>query len=485
MTHTRIEKRSAAGRVAVLALALVTTAVGILPIPTALAQRGQTLAAGTSIRIRIDNDIRSDTSRAGDSFGATVLEAVIVNGVEFIPRGSTLAGSVVRVDAPKIVSFGKPTGVTLRVDSVTSTTGSTVNVAGTLADQSGRDFATLDNLSRGSEITFRTSRAVVLPPEFSAPGPGGGNEAGDVLSAPATVLQVQTVLRDLGYFNGDLDGRLTQPTRAAVNAFQRDQRLTATGHLDQQTLGRLGLMSDTGGEAVAVTVITAEATTQPAAHLGLRIVAQTVGPNWQVFEQHFRQRDALHVYVRATNTGRGSRVPTEKVVTLALAHEEWQGLARIVVHSAGRDIEIQSDRFSSPTAALTPAEAAALERQISTLFADYARQLGVRYDVGTGELVLTRRTYGENAIGLLFALNALASSAKLYSQIVRSTDDPGTIKGATDLFVAQANVIDRVLAEMHSGRAAGVVAAWAPIHDTFDRIDLGNADADRQSGGSR
>src|SRR4051812_29927151 len=128
MTHTRIEKRSAAGRVAVLAFALVTTAVGILPIPTALAQRGQTLAAGTSIRIRIDNDIRSDTSRAGDSFGATVLEAVIVNGVEFIPRGSTLAGSVVRVDAPKIVSFGKPTGVTLRVDSVTSTTGSTVNV---------------------------------------------------------------------------------------------------------------------------------------------------------------------------------------------------------------------------------------------------------------------------------------------------------------------------------------------------------------------
>jgi murein L,D-transpeptidase YcbB/YkuD len=51
--------------------------------------------------------------------------------------------------------------------------------------------------------------------------------------------QVQTKLKALGFYEGDISGKLDEPTRAAVAAFQRKEGMAADGILGPQTLAKL------------------------------------------------------------------------------------------------------------------------------------------------------------------------------------------------------------------------------------------------------
>ena len=53
------------------------------------------------------------------------------------------------------------------------------------------------------------------------------------------VKAAQKALKARGYEIGDVDGKLGPKTRAAVQAFQKDQGLRATGRLDTDTMARL------------------------------------------------------------------------------------------------------------------------------------------------------------------------------------------------------------------------------------------------------
>jgi hypothetical protein len=53
------------------------------------------LPAGTRIRVRLDQDLGSKISRAGDSFAATVADDVVVSGQTVIPRGARAEGTVI------------------------------------------------------------------------------------------------------------------------------------------------------------------------------------------------------------------------------------------------------------------------------------------------------------------------------------------------------------------------------------------------------
>jgi hypothetical protein len=53
------------------------------------------LPEGTPIRVRLDQDLGSKISQAGDSFSATVADDVIVNGEVIVPRGSRADGAVI------------------------------------------------------------------------------------------------------------------------------------------------------------------------------------------------------------------------------------------------------------------------------------------------------------------------------------------------------------------------------------------------------
>lgn len=68
-------------------------------------------------------------------------------------------------------------------------------------------------------------------------------------SSGAVVSQIQTKLKNWGYYAGDVDGVYGGATERAVRAFQRKNGLTADGKAGAQTLEALGLPADSGGNS--------------------------------------------------------------------------------------------------------------------------------------------------------------------------------------------------------------------------------------------
>lgn len=68
-------------------------------------------------------------------------------------------------------------------------------------------------------------------------------------SSGAVVSQIQTKLKNWGYYDGDVDGIYGSATERAVRAFQRKNGLTADGKAGAQTLEALGLPADSGGNS--------------------------------------------------------------------------------------------------------------------------------------------------------------------------------------------------------------------------------------------
>jgi peptidoglycan hydrolase-like protein with peptidoglycan-binding domain len=462
-----------ARRASALLLALATAFAAAMPAVPALAQGALTIPSGTSIRIRVETPIRSVNTNVGAPFRAEVVSPVVVRGQEVIPADTTLTGRVVGVSQAK--TWGQPSGVTILIESLTSPTGESVDVDGDLTDLNGNLMNTVDNLTAGSQIAFRTTRPLTVDASFYMINDQGG----DVFNTPTTVTLAQTALRDFGFYNGPIDGRLSPATRTAISQFQRENRLQQTGFLDRETLARMGLIGTGGQEVVAVNVLSASARTR-GGQLQVKIVAQTPSANWQVFENHFRVRDALHIYVRGVRPLRPSaQVLTTAELDVALARNEFEGLNRIVIHGAGRDVTIIANEFNG-SGQLTLEEASALESQITRMLTDYARAIGVRYVPFTGQVVLGRGNYRENEIELLFALNSLSSTARLYTQVIRTTNDPQAIEGATDLYIAQARMMDSAVQRTRSPRAASVARAWGATYERF--VELG---ADRNAVGQR
>jgi hypothetical protein len=64
---------------------------------------------------------------------------------------------------------------------------------------------------------------------------------GDLLP-DQVIINVQRVLKQLGYYAGDLNGSLGVDTRQALIAYQQDYGLDATGAVDEATVRALGLI---------------------------------------------------------------------------------------------------------------------------------------------------------------------------------------------------------------------------------------------------
>ena len=438
-------------------LLAVLGSLWLMPPSGVSAQNSRIVPADTRLDLRLDTALDSRYARPGDAFRARVTAPVAINGQETIPEGSSVNGRVINVVNESNKAFGRPSGITLQVDSLTSTTGVSVNIIADLADQSGTPFVTVDNLPQGSRVTLRVNRAFSVGPDFY------GSQ--DMYDSADTVSQAQAALRDRGYYTGRIDGRLTPATRAAIAQFQRDLRLSATGYLDRDTLARLGLLSDSGGEVLPVNVISANANIETGGALAVRIVTQPT-PGVRVFEDHFRFRDALHIYVRGFRATAGQRPTGELMVRLT--NEEWRGITSIVVHGSGNDIVIRATDVGG--GGYTADDAAVFEGKVSDLLAQYSRILGLRYDRFTGQLKFTRTNYRENEVELLFALNSLASATRMYTQLLRTTEDRQAISGGTDMVVAQANALERSANRTRSPRAASVIAAWQAMRDDVRRL---------------
>ena len=74
------------------------------PLPAAAKFREVTLPANTGLVVNLASSLGSDTSHVNDPVEATLTEAVIVDGVEILPVGSVVAGTVTTADASAKVS---------------------------------------------------------------------------------------------------------------------------------------------------------------------------------------------------------------------------------------------------------------------------------------------------------------------------------------------------------------------------------------------
>jgi peptidoglycan hydrolase-like protein with peptidoglycan-binding domain len=162
----------------------------------------------------------------------------------------------------------------------------------------------------------------------------------DLFGSPATVTQAQIVLRDLGYHAGAVNGRLTSVMRAAIAAFQRDERLARTGYLDRATLERLGLIAEGGHEVMGVSVASADTALHVGDTLSIRIEARNP-LGLQLCEERFRRRDVLHVYVRGTRH-LGSHAASSQL-DVTLGPDEWHGVSRIVIHGSDGEVAVELD----------------------------------------------------------------------------------------------------------------------------------------------
>jgi len=76
-----------------------------------------TVPAGTVITVRLDEALGSKLSQPGQSFSATVAEAVAVDGKEVIPAGAAASGTV--VDAKALGKLKGGARLQIKLDSVT------------------------------------------------------------------------------------------------------------------------------------------------------------------------------------------------------------------------------------------------------------------------------------------------------------------------------------------------------------------------------
>ena len=79
----------------------------VLSLP-AVAQNNISLPTGTSLTVKLENNIATYSSKTGDPFSARITEAVLLDGKTVIPVGATVQGRVAQVSEPRRIS-GRPT----------------------------------------------------------------------------------------------------------------------------------------------------------------------------------------------------------------------------------------------------------------------------------------------------------------------------------------------------------------------------------------
>jgi hypothetical protein len=74
----------------------------------AMAQNNISLPTGTSLTVKLENNLATASSKTGDPFSARVTQAVVVDGKTVVPIGATVQGRVAQVSEPRRIS-GRPT----------------------------------------------------------------------------------------------------------------------------------------------------------------------------------------------------------------------------------------------------------------------------------------------------------------------------------------------------------------------------------------
>ncbi|HYY56139.1 MAG TPA: hypothetical protein VE842_02350 [Pyrinomonadaceae bacterium] len=133
----------------------------------------RTINAGQQIRVRMNEQISSETARVGDRFTTTVVDPVYAGGVEVIPAGSIIGGRVTQVKRAERRSKAGILGVSFV--SLQLPNGMTRAINGSLTSGSS-ETASYDNEGQVTGRSARNRNIVFI---------GGGAVTGALIGAIA------------------------------------------------------------------------------------------------------------------------------------------------------------------------------------------------------------------------------------------------------------------------------------------------------------
>ena len=109
--------------------------------------------------------------------------------------------------------------------------------------QRARELQVTGNLNQATLATMGIKPADLLSLNEQSGAMAGRDVQGRALNAEA-VRTIQGRLKQLGLYSGDADGIWGDSTQAALERFQRDRGLQASGYLNPNTLTTMGLDSN-------------------------------------------------------------------------------------------------------------------------------------------------------------------------------------------------------------------------------------------------
>ncbi len=451
--------------------------------------------------------LSSKTSRAGDTFSATVTDGVRSDRGFAIPVGTVVEGHVTSVEPAKRLS--RSGTIAVDFDRLAFADGRSVPIAGQLTSLDPEQRRAIDAEEgeiQGSSTTKRNvlfigggaGAGAVIGAVSGSTGAGAGVGAG--LGAAAVLLSkgneaeiqpgfefglellrevripgrgtsgfdtrddllyVQSILHDRDSYAGPVDGRMSSTFQAALRRYQNSNGLTETGRLDDATARAMGLVDERGVRGVALKPIGLETQSGPNGSLDVTVAAQARTGGWSVFEHHFVSSDTLHVYLRGVPPdGPATQALTRQEVRFTVPGDTANALARYVVHGEGADL----------TGQLVPAggtpDLGDLGRRVNLMLTGYERSLGVRSS-RNGGTVFSGRGYTEPEVELYFALNSLASSMQLYNVVAPGLRDRDALHGAAQVIVRAARQVDRAVGRAGTNRTTGVERDWSGIRADF------------------
>lgn len=141
------------------------------PAPTETA----TLPVGTTVRMKLETMLSTNSSKRGDDFAGRVTEAVVLDGKTVIPVGASVTGHIMRSDAPRRIK-GSPV-IDLRPEAVTMPNGDQFAMRAYVVDTSDPRNLHVDEEGaihgNGSDSTDLVTGAL---------GVGGGMLAGSLVN---------------------------------------------------------------------------------------------------------------------------------------------------------------------------------------------------------------------------------------------------------------------------------------------------------------
>jgi hypothetical protein len=262
-----------------------------------------------------------------------------------------------------------------------------------------------------------------LPPNTSANDreahPPATNDAADAagtdeelpLSSAEMIRRAQQVLHEEGYYEGAVDGVMTQRFENSLKAYQKEHNLPQSGMLDVETAKSLRLVGATRSTR------NQERISLPPARQNPNTPASSPASERPSVERASAPNSSEPQPKLSDSRERANRQAIEPRQTPTIPDAQTQ----VPTNSA----------------------AARLQRQAADLLAEYQKLIGVRL-TGTGIELTDKAVYTDDEISLLYAFDSFANSTQLYTRLLSSLQSQPSIRSATLAMAREARKTDKI-----------------------------------------